>query len=200
MEVLSNLSKQNLTLWNGSVAENEFSTGSTEIGSGAFGYSTTHGKPVFINSTPSWRLINPVRRIFLISDIANATTTLSDIAGLQFNAEANATYKYKIKLFWTSTSTAVGITMSLAGPTMANFFSYYFWTVLSTTALGFSSNTTIETVTSADSSTRDTSIMNGMFTVGGSSGNFYPRFAAETTAGIITIRGGLSYIEYERVA
>lgn len=138
--------------------------------------------------------------IILGADVANSTTTLMDCTGLQFTAETNSKYLIDVLTIHNSSSSSVGIKLSLNGPTSPELIVGLYHGASTVSALDGSAfnsyDGSIATSGSAYTSNNLT-VMNAILFTGVNGGTVIIRFACEAS-GTVTVKAG-SILRYRKI-
>lgn len=203
------------------VDSNGNATGEYEAGLGTFGASNTLARTTIYDSSNSGSAVSfsagtkyvalamlaqafrPCLTAFLASDYTNATTTLSNVTGLTFDMEPNATYEVELVATFQSSVNTTGIGLAFDVPTLGTARGTFFHVLANTgtiTAGSQISDAAVAGVTSGlPSATTDVPIFGKwIITTGSNAGACQLQAKAETT-GTVTLKSATTYIKASRI-
>ena len=139
----------------------------------------------------------------LAADSANTTTTLANVSGLLFAAEANATYEVELMGVYQTAATTTGIAVALDIPS-GSVFGLEF-TSTSATAIGGTNQiadaATAGATTGVTTANTNTPILaKWIVKTGATAGNVQLMMRSEVSGSAATLKAGLCYLKARRIA
>lgn len=139
-----------------------------------------------------------ITAIPLVSDYTNSTTTLSDLTGQTFDAEASATYEIEVTGDLQSAATTTGLGLALTVPTGSTVTGHWWHeaTTTQTMTVGWqNASATVGAKTSGVPATATSYPFTGKFrvTTSTTAGAIKLQGASEVAASQVTIKAGLIY-------
>jgi hypothetical protein len=140
----------------------------------------------------------------LASDYTNSTTSFSNVTGLAFDVEANATYEVEVVLTMQSAATTTGISLAFTVPTLGGAVGTFFHQLANTGTLTAGSQITGGAAAGITSGVPAATTNLPIFgkwivTTGSNSGTVQLQAKSEVASSAVTLKANLCYLKATRI-